>query len=461
MEKPIRPSLNADQIIEYNKSRQVVNRDLLCMAPFNNIYFNVLGQGAACWLTFHESSTYPRQTIREIWFGEYFSNLRNHVKNHDLSYMCRVCDKNIKTRRFKNTLAQAYDLNTPVGKYPRIIEFELSNVCNLECLMCNGRLSSTIRRHRDNLPALKSPYDDHFVDQLEEFIPHLDEARFNGGEPFLQKICWDIWERIIKIKPSIQITVATNGTVLTDKVKTLLAKGNFRINLSLDGITKETYEKIRVNSNFDQVMKHVRYYSEYCKNNKSIFSVMINPMRLNWQEMPKFVQHCNENQYHLWFNTIYRPFHLSLWNLSSEKLKQIIDVLSREEFEFNPSTMNSRIFDGNIMKYRNLVNSQIRTWHEQQLQKELENSDYNFKMKSRQEARAKFYHKLRSSTGDLEYPLAVSKLTSLEEKLKKNVSADDFYHFLNELPLDSVTHDLNHKSPDLIAEQIYYMAEYY
>ena len=84
--------------------------------------------------------------------------------------------------------------------------------------MCIGELSSSIRKNRERLPALKNAYDDNFVQQLEEFIPHLKELRFNGGEPFLINEVFKIFEKVEKLNPKLKIVIATNGTVVNYKV---------------------------------------------------------------------------------------------------------------------------------------------------------------------------------------------------------------------------------------------------
>ena len=122
------------------------------------------------------------------------------------------------------------------------MEFEMSNQCNLECIMCNGYVSSSIRQNRDKLPPVHSPYDEKFVTQLRPFIPHLREAKFFGGEPFLIPLYFKMWDAMMEINPSINIFVITNGTVLTDKVKTLLSLGNFELAVSIDSIRKDRYE---------------------------------------------------------------------------------------------------------------------------------------------------------------------------------------------------------------------------
>ena len=40
------------------------------------------------------------------------------------------------------------------SKYPSVLEFELINTCNLECVMCTGEYSSLIRAKREKLGHL-------------------------------------------------------------------------------------------------------------------------------------------------------------------------------------------------------------------------------------------------------------------------------------------------------------------
>ena len=57
--------------------------------------------------------------------------------------------------------------------------------------------------------VFENPYDAAFVKQLEEFIPHLEEVKFYGGEPFLIEIYYEIWEKIMELNPKVRISVQT------------------------------------------------------------------------------------------------------------------------------------------------------------------------------------------------------------------------------------------------------------
>jgi sulfatase maturation enzyme AslB (radical SAM superfamily) len=196
--------------------------------------------------------------------------------------------------------------------------------------MCDGFLSSGIRKNRDKLPKLPMHYNDNFVEQLKEYIPHLEELRFNGGEPFLHKIVHKICMLVSEINPKLQINMATNGMVYNKRVQEILDKCDIRMNISIDGFTKETYEKIRVNSDWETLMKNFKIFWKYLLKKNQAPSVMVNPMRNNWWEMKDAVRFTNKYKSNLWYNTIHHPPHLALHNLPIEELKDIYTQLKED-----------------------------------------------------------------------------------------------------------------------------------
>ena len=43
------------------------------------------------------------------------------------------------------------------------------------------------RKNIEKLPDIPDHYDEHFFEEIKEFLPHLKRVRFMGGEPFLIK----------------------------------------------------------------------------------------------------------------------------------------------------------------------------------------------------------------------------------------------------------------------------------
>ncbi len=360
-------SVFSKRIEEYNNTRNIRDKSLLCHAPFSNLYFNTEGDVALCWQTFHRAEKYSEEkSLMEVWNGLNFQRIREGIKNHDLEFGCQACKNHLLEGNYTNILAKAYDNDFPKSDFPSIIEFELSNTCNLGCTMCNGMLSSVIRRDREKMEPLKSPYGEKFLTELKEFIPHLHEARFNGGEPFLIKNYYRIWDMAFELNPKMKMVIATNGTVLNQKVKDYMARGNFHFNISMDGATKETYESIRINGDFNELMEHFQFFRDYCKTNHRTLCIMVNPLRQNWEEMPLFINFANKYNVHIWFNTIMKPAEQALWSLPAEKLADIYKTLSSARLnEFSGG--DNDIYNHNIKTYKNLVHQQIKTWLEQAL----------------------------------------------------------------------------------------------
>ena len=352
-------SLNADLVEDYNSYRSVGPSPNLCFAPFTSLRFALSGNVIACCFNRnHIMGKYPENSVHDIWFGENAEELRRLIKNNDLSSGCFDCKRNITNQNYHAVGAKMYDyLGQPNNRYPTMLDFELGNTCNLECVMCNGENSSSIRKNREKMPAYPVHYDLGFVDQLAEFIPHLVEARFVGGEPFLNDIYYPLWNKIIKLNPAVKISVLTNATILNEKVKELLAKGNFHVSVSIDSLQKENYEAIRINGDFDRVMDNINYLYDYAQNQKKGFNLNVCPMRQNWEEMPDFVNYANEKDVPLVFHTVKFPLHTSLWNLPPEKLQEIIEYLSGFQFQ-----SNSEIQVKNSDLYQGLLD-QLKQWY--------------------------------------------------------------------------------------------------
>ena len=384
--------LDNTSITAYNHIRQRNIDRKLCYAPMHNLYFGQDGNVTAC--CYNRTFTlgqYPAQTLSEIWNGEKIKALQNEIGANHFATGCNYCNEQFDAANFSGLHANLYDRYADVRldsisvanilhiiKYkikalfkrnygqwslpagtspqPRIMEFELSNICNLECAMCFGTFSSAIRKNRDQLPPLPMHYDSAFVGQLEAFLPYLWEAKFYGGEPFLIPIYYDIWESMMRINPNIRIHITTNGTILNEKVKKILHKLNVTLILSIDSLEKETYESIRKNANYERVMENMQYFEKVAKKKQTALSLAVCPVRLNWQEIPRIVQYCNEKNIKIYFNTVWYPAHLSLHNLPVEELNTIRQYYNTTKWKVQNTAQAE-----NVKAFQSYVN-QVNKW---------------------------------------------------------------------------------------------------
>ena len=321
----------AEQFKLYNVHRRPADATRFCQAPFNNLYFGNRGIVVACCSNrLHILGNYPQQSISEIWNGEAAKSLRLAMNNNDFTKGCQACYMAFDAGNFRGMPANVYDNHTHVGTYPKRMEFELSNTCNLECIMCSGELSSSIRERRDKKPPIPSPYDDAFLKQLDEYIPYLQTAQFLGGEPFLIPIYFQIWERMTELNPDIRISIQTNGTILNARVKELLGKLKVSISVSIDSIDTQTYPVVRKNGDLERVMRHVEWFSEYVKEKQTGMSISFCPMQQNWKELPDMVKYANQLGASIFFNSVFIPAECSLMALPTHELEAITAYLQQQ-----------------------------------------------------------------------------------------------------------------------------------
>jgi len=257
---------------------------------------------------------------------------------------CELCADKLRAHNFTQLVSQTYDdlarpprPNTTLNRskdrilpkngqrWPQQMEFELSNKCNLQCAMCSGFFSSTIRAVREKLPPLPEIYDDAFVEQLRPFLPHLKRAKFLGGEPFLIDVYYKIWDLLIELNPACEVSITTNGTVFNKRVGQILERLNCRVIVSLDSIRKETYEKIRVNAKMERTLENFDANMHVNKGKGKSLCIAVCPMVSNWQEIPDLVRFANARGITIYFNIVVFPFEHSLQSLPRATQKEIAE----------------------------------------------------------------------------------------------------------------------------------------
>jgi MoaA/NifB/PqqE/SkfB family radical SAM enzyme len=325
----------AKMVAAYNSERNCKDKGSICHAPSTGLYFGRDGYATACcYSRANPLGRWPVQSVKQIWFGDRIRQMRSELRLNILPVGCENCADQLRAHNFKGLLAGNFDGfvspsdTRPVNKppdYPVSMEFELSNKCNLECAMCSGLFSSSIRANREGKPALPMVYDGRFVEQLKPFVPHLKKAKFLGGEPFLIDLYYEIWELFIQSNPACEIVITTNGTMFTNKVQRVLEHLNCQVIVSLDSIEKATYEGIRVNAVMERTLDHLERFMTLNRQRGKGLSIAVCPMVKNWREIPRIVSFANERGVSVFFNTVTFPETASLKFLRGDELLRVLD----------------------------------------------------------------------------------------------------------------------------------------
>jgi cyclic pyranopterin phosphate synthase len=136
------------------------------------------------------------------------------------------------------------------GRVATDLRVSLTDRCNLRCTYCMPE---------EGLAWLPKPElltDDEVVRLVGVAVRLLgvDEVRFTGGEPLLRRGLTDIVARTAALTPRPEISLTTNGIGLGRLAGPLADAGLDRVNVSLDTIRAETFQRIARRDRIDDVI---------------------------------------------------------------------------------------------------------------------------------------------------------------------------------------------------------------
>ena len=162
------------------------------------------------WLQDNVIGALTEKSMKEIWHGEYASQLRSRLMEGDYSQCIVDACPYLAMDDLESHLIEVDELQ----EYPEELHLAYENVCNYRCTSCT--VPGMMQRNRTE--NLKQSYD--IIEQrLEEVLPHIKRISANGcGELFVSK-------RILKLladwKPlapaeEVEVMLETNGSLFDE-----------------------------------------------------------------------------------------------------------------------------------------------------------------------------------------------------------------------------------------------------
>lgn len=140
-------------------------------------------------------------------------------------------------------------------RYNRKINYlriSVTDRCNLRCTYCMPKEGITLKQHTDIL-------------SFEEIVRivktgtslGINKIRLTGGEPLVRKGLPDLIKSIAQINEVEDIGLTTNGILLSKMAKELKQAGLKRVNISLDTLNPEKFQKITRKGKLDEVLNGI------------------------------------------------------------------------------------------------------------------------------------------------------------------------------------------------------------
>ena len=306
----------------------------LCAAPSSNLYLAPTGEVRSCCASQLVLGNLWDQSLPEIWTGSLRQRLEERLRVGDLGLGCDECAAQLHLEGHDFALMAGYDAlhersdpSPDTSDLPVSIEFELSNICNLQCIQCNGESSSAIRHHREGRTRLRSPYGEAFFEDLRTFIPRLSCATFAGGEPFLEQRNYRVWEMVRELNPRLPVTVVTNATRWNRRTSSALDGLNVDFRISLDGATPDVFESIRKGADFGEVMRNIADIIAHVSRAGGSVSINHCLMAQNVHEFPEMVLLAERSGVMLNVLVVRDPPWCSVLGMPKEELRKAVDRL--------------------------------------------------------------------------------------------------------------------------------------
>ncbi len=132
------------------------------------------------------------------------------------------------------------------------LRLAVTDRCNLRCNYCMPEEGINFAKN-DKLFTI-----DELV-RLSEIVvaQGIDKIRITGGEPFVRKDLMVLLRSLSKLDGLNDISVTTNATLIGPHINELKELGIKNINVSMDAINRETFERITRRNEYDVVYNNI------------------------------------------------------------------------------------------------------------------------------------------------------------------------------------------------------------
>ena len=130
--------------------------------------------------------------------------------------------------------------------------------------------------------------------------PYLSDLQWQGGEPFVlnHKYFQGLIERAAK-NPHLSQNIITNGLLIDRPWAELLVRHGVQMRISIDGATKEIYEKIRTGAKWERLIESIELLNEARdrQNKRTSLELHMVVMKSNHHQLPEMIDFAHKYRF--------------------------------------------------------------------------------------------------------------------------------------------------------------------
>ncbi len=237
-----------------------------------------------------------------------------------------------------------------INYLPVTMDIEPTTGCNFRCTMCQVS-SPNFKAKNMNLETFKK-----IIKENKQLI----KIKLQGmGEPLVNK---HIYEMINYAKKfGIATELICNGSMLKkDNIEKLLNNNLAKLTISVDGASKEVFEKIRVKSDFNQVIENAKNFKKMISKKivRPEFSAWSTIQGDNLEEVEEITKLCKEIGFDdLTFQVFLTGWGKDEWNKINNKKNidyqnsRIKDTFENVISKYSTNKFKVSVFEENLLTY--------------------------------------------------------------------------------------------------------------
>lgn len=257
-----------------------------CPRPFDTLLIDKNGSCYLCectsWLP-QSVGNLQLQKIEDMLCGESAKMLRRSIV--DGSY--RYCNEKQCSWLLYTKTGEVWNKETPATEIKNI-RLAVDDSCNLSCPSCrNKQIFVTLGTHFNARIKI--------VDKIIIFLKSLNHTVLvhigSDGDPFASLIYRYFMRECVDIK-NLDFSFQTNGLLLKqmyNRTKKIWNRTK-KIGVSIDGATRETYERLRLGGSYDKILENLAFLKEKKKEHSFKLYLHFVVQKDNYHEMIKIIE---------------------------------------------------------------------------------------------------------------------------------------------------------------------------
>lgn len=215
-----------------------------------------------------------------------------------------------------------------------VLQWHLSENCNLKCLHCYQENHKPVQLDFENLVNI--------FNQFKELLTKLNmkgHINITGGEPLCNPYFFKILDLIKNDEEMISFSILSNGTLINEDIaKRIKSYNPYYVQVSLEG-GKKVNDYIRGTGTYERIGKGIDNLKKY-----DIFtSISFTATSINYKEFPKVVKYAVKHKVDNVWSDRYIPLGGSEdknFTLNLEQTQEYLDIMNNERNKLKKKRRN-------------------------------------------------------------------------------------------------------------------------